>query len=158
MSRRTERVNSLIRSILARAIQTELRDPRIPPITSITGVEVSSDFAVAKVHVSVYAPTDAKRRLAVKALQSSAGHLRWLLGREIQLRKLPALVFKLDESIRKSFETLRIIDQLNLNAGAAGPPGAPDAAGDDDAPEDEVADDGAGETTLSRPDCGREEV
>lgn len=157
MSRRTERVNSLIRSILARAIQTELRDPRIPPITSITGVEVSSDFALAKVHVSVYAPTDAKRRLALTALQSSAGHLRWLLGRELQLRKLPALVFKLDESIRKSFETLQIIDQLNLNADAVQAPNASEPT-PCDASEDEVETDGGGETSLSRPDCGREEV
>jgi ribosome-binding factor A len=158
VSRRTERVNSLIRAILARAIQTELHDPRIPPITSITGVDVSPDFALAKIHVSVFAPTDAKRQLAIRALQSSAGHLRWLLGHELQLRKLPTLVFKLDESIRKSFETLQVIDQLNLNAAAAEPHDTPDADSDGAACEDLVEGADGGETTLSRPDAGREEV
>lgn len=152
MSRRVERVSSLIRSILAKAIQTELQDPRIPRITSITEVEVSADFSIAKVYVSVFSPTDAKRRLAVSALQSSAGHLRWLLGHELRLRKLPMLVFKLDETIRKSFETYQIIDQLNLGESAA-------AADDADGPaDDDASSDVSDEPTLSRPETGREEA
>lgn len=148
MSRRTERVGSLIRSLVARAIQTELQDPRIPPITSITHVDVAADFSVAKIYVSVFAETEAKRNLALRALQSSSGHLRYLLGQDLELRKLPALVFKLDETIRKSLETIEIIDRLNV---------APSAASDDDPlvgdddPEDH-------DSTTSEPETHRREA
>lgn len=111
MSKRIERVASLIRTILAEAIQTRLQDPRIPPITSITRVEVAADFTVARVHVSVLAP-EPRRELCLRALRGSAGHLRWLLGRELRLRKVPELDFRLDESLRRGFETVQLIERL----------------------------------------------
>jgi ribosome-binding factor A len=120
VSRRQERVASLIRTILGEALQAELNDPRIPPITSITRVEVAADFSVAHVYVSVMAP-EARRTLALTALQGSAGHLRWLLGRQMRLRKLPALDFRLDESLRLGFETVQVIDRLMAELG---PPAA----------------------------------
>ncbi len=122
MSRRTERIASLIRTILADAMLRRLSDPRIPAITSITRVEVSEDLSVAKVFVSVLAPSEARRKLAHRALQQAAGHLRRLLGQELSLRTLPQLVFKLDDSLRKGFETVQLIDQLGLAAGAVRTP------------------------------------
>lgn len=109
-ARRIERVASLIRTILAEAIQTRLNDPRIPAITSITRVEIAADFSVARVYVSVMA-SDAGRRTCLRALQSSAKHLRWMLGGELSLRKTPTLDFRLDESLRHGFETVQIIER-----------------------------------------------
>jgi ribosome-binding factor A len=127
-TRRTERVASLIRTILAEALQTSLNDPRIPAITSITRVEVSPDFALAKVYVSVYAP-EKKRDLCLQALRSSAGHLRYLLGQELTLRKTPTLDFRLDDSLRRGFETVQLIDEVMAQSRPAGTDAdAPDAA------------------------------
>lgn len=109
MSRRTERIGHVVRSVVAQAIQSRLADPRIPPITSVTRVEVSEDLALAKVYVSVMAP-DAKRQLAVDALQHAAGLMRRMLAPELRIRKLPALVFKLDESVRRGLDTLAVIE------------------------------------------------
>ncbi len=144
MSRRTERVASLIRQILADAIRS-LNDPRIPTVTSITRVEVSEDFATAKVHVSALAP-DKRRALCLTALRSAAGHLRWLLGQELTLRKLPQLEFRLDDSVRRGIETVETIERVMRELGevpewerapAAGEapaadevPGHPDGAGE----------------------------
>lgn len=126
MSRRLERVASVIRTVLGRAIPTELSDPRIPPITSITRVDVSADFAVAHVYVSILAP-DNRRQLAVDALQSAAGRLRRILGRELRLRQTPALDFRLDESVRRSFETVQALDRLMAELGGR-PADGPDVA------------------------------
>lgn len=109
MSRRTERVGSLIREIIAEAIQNRLSDPRIPPITSITRIQVSEDFSAACVYVSVMAP-EAQRRLCLAALRSASGLLRRLLAPELRLRKVPWLNFRLDDSVRRSFETVTAID------------------------------------------------
>jgi len=117
-SRRVERVSSLIRRVLAEAIQTRLHDPRIPTITSITRVEVSADFSVARVYVSVL-DTLPRQKLCVQALQSSAGFLRRLLGRQLRLRTLPVLDFRLDDSLKRGFETCQILDRLAAARGAS---------------------------------------
>lgn len=110
MSQRTERIGSLIRRIIAEALQRRLNDPRIPVITSITRVEVSADLAVARVMVSVMAP-EAERQDCLRALRSAAGYLRKRLGLELKLRKIPTLAFRLDDSVRGSFETVQLIDR-----------------------------------------------
>ncbi|MCK4340393.1 MAG: 30S ribosome-binding factor RbfA [Phycisphaerae bacterium] len=141
MPRRTERVSSLIRTIIAEAIQTRLSDPRIPPITSITRVEVSADFSVARVFVSVLA-TDVedearrkiKRELCLSALRSASGYLRRLLGRELTLRKTPVLDFQLDESVQGSIETIQLIDRVMEELDAEAEPATLDEQDDPEAP------------------------
>ena len=111
VSRRSERVASLVRNILAEAIQSRLSDPRIEPLTSITRVEVSPDLSVAHVYVSVMAE-EARRELSVRALRHAAGRLRSLVARELTLRQAPELDFRLDESVQQSFRTVQQIDRL----------------------------------------------
>lgn len=111
MSRRTERIGSLIRTTLAGAIQSRLSDPRIEPLTSITRVDVSADFSVAHVYVSVLAE-ESRRRLSVQALQHAAGRLRTLVAQQLTLRQAPALDFRLDDSVRRSFETVQQLDRI----------------------------------------------
>jgi ribosome-binding factor A len=111
VSRRTERVASLIRSMLAEAIQTRLSDPRLSPFTSITRVDVSADLSIAHVHVSVMEQREAQRLLSVRALQSAAGRLRRIVARGLTTRTIPRLQFHLDESVQRSFQTVQIIDR-----------------------------------------------
>lgn len=116
VSRRTERVGNLIRLILADAIQNRLSDPRILPLTSITRVEVSEDFSVARVFVSVLArPT--RRALSLRGLQSAAGLLRRIMAPQLRLRKIPALVFRLDESVQGSAAIVDVIDEAMRDLG-----------------------------------------
>ena len=129
-SRRGERVASLIRELVAEEVQHGLNDPRIPTITSITRVELTPDFALARIYVSVLA-NDVKRRLCIEALTSAAGRLRWLLGQELTLRHTPQLEFRLDESVRGAFEVVQKIDHLmeELGEQPANTPGpSPEAA------------------------------
>lgn len=126
MSIRTQRVGSIIRDVVAEAIQARLSDPRIPPLTSVTRVEVSPDLSVARVHVSVMAP-GAKRELAVKALRSAAGRVRGMVRKRLSARTIPQLEFFLDESIQHGIETVNTLDQLMAESRAR------EAAADEDA-------------------------
>jgi len=112
MSRRTQRLSSLIRRILADAIQTRLSDPRIAPFTSITRVEVAADLTIATVYVSVMAQRETAGRLTVEALESAAGRLRSRLADELTVRRVPELRFRYDESLQGAFETVRVIESL----------------------------------------------
>ena len=112
VSRRTERIASIVRQLVAGAIQTKLSDPRLEPFTSVTRVEVSDDLSIAHVHVSVMAPTPARRNLSVAALTASSGRLRRMLARQLRARTIPELAFHLDESLQRGFQTVQLIDEV----------------------------------------------
>ncbi|HUT58942.1 MAG TPA: 30S ribosome-binding factor RbfA [Phycisphaerae bacterium] len=111
MTRRTERVESLIRSIIGRLLLAKLSDPRLDPArTSVTRVEVPEDLLTARVFVSIMG-TEAQQRNALRALRHAAGHIQELMAREIELRHTPILSFELDEKLKKTMQTLQIIQQ-----------------------------------------------
>ena len=132
MSRRTERIASLIRDLVADAIRNDLSDPRIEPMTSITRVEISPDLSIARIYVSVMA-REARKQLTLVGLRSACGRMRSLIAPELTLRQAPRIEFHLDESLQRSMETLELIDRLNLAAS----PAVPDADNDDPSPQQE---------------------
>jgi len=111
MSRRTQRVASLMRDIIGQLLLSKVSDPRIDPArTSITRVEVPDDLSTAKVYVSVVG-TETKQRLAVQALCHAAGYIQELMMRQISLRNTPLLDFLIDRKFKKMTQTLALIDQ-----------------------------------------------
>lgn len=111
MSRRTQRVNELLRQEMSRVIQVELRDPRLHSLISITYVDTSEDLRYAKVHVSVLGDTSQKAS-ALHGLDSAAGYIRKELGVVLPLRYIPRLTFVLDESLEKSEAIQRAINSM----------------------------------------------
>jgi ribosome-binding factor A len=111
MSRRTERVNELIREELSELILHELRDPRLDGLMSITRVEVSPDLYNARVHVSVMSET-ADQAEAIKALNTAAGYLHKELVHRLEMRRVPFLTFQLDKSIEEGAAILAHIDEV----------------------------------------------
>ena len=126
MSRRQEKVASVVRRVVGEAIAQRLHDPRISPMTSITRVEISGDFQFARVWVSVMG-TEGEQGATMAGLQHAQGRLQSLLSRALAMRQCPTLQFKLDESIKRGFETLRLIDQVmaELNQKQSDEPQAP---------------------------------
>jgi len=110
MTRRTQRVASLIRDTVGQLLLTELSDPRIDPArTSVIRVEVPEDLLTAKVFISVLGD-EAQKRKTMKALKHAAGHIQELIGRSVALRHTPRLTFEYDERFYKTLETYRIIE------------------------------------------------
>lgn len=98
MSRvRNSRIGEQMKKELSQIIQFELKDPRVGFVT-VTGVEVTGDLQLAKVFVSVMG-NDEQKRDTVAALEKAKGFLRSELGKRVQLRHIPDLQFKMDESI-----------------------------------------------------------
>ena len=111
MSRRTQRVNELLRTELSWLLSNAMHDPRLPLLVSITRVDASVDLRHAWVHVSVMGE-DEEKKAAVKMLQAAAGFLHRELMPRVELRYVPALTFQLDESIEQGARTLQALDQL----------------------------------------------
>jgi ribosome-binding factor A len=111
MTRRIDRINDLLREEISRIIASELRDPRLPPVVSITRVEVSQDLHYAKVFVSVMGDREGKLN-ALKALKSASGFIHRNARRNLALKTVPTFEFVLDESIERGAEVLELIKEV----------------------------------------------
>ncbi len=133
MTRRAERISSLIKDVLGQLILSKLSDPRIDPArTSVTRVEVPEDLLTARVYISVIGD-EAETRLTVRALRHASGRLQELMMREISLRNTPVLDFIEDKQFKKTLQTYQLIqqamDEIRRKEQAKGPAG--EAGGDD---------------------------
>ena len=106
---RSLRVADQIQRELAEIIRTELKDPRVAMIT-LTGVEVTADYAHAKVFYTLMG--GAEQRAETEAgLKQAGGFLRSQIARRIKLHSIPQLHFVYDISIERGFELSRLIDE-----------------------------------------------
>lgn len=109
-SRRVLKVAEAIREVVAMAILTEIRDPRVENVT-VTFVEVSGDLRQAKIHVSVMGD-EKKQQLCLYGLQSSAGFLQQKIKKRIETRYTPKLKFELDRGIKNAFAVTQILNEV----------------------------------------------
>jgi len=91
-----------------------IKDPRINQgMISITAVDATSDLSQAKVYLSVY---DMKSKADFfKGLKSASGHLRYELGRALNLRHTPQLHFELDKSLERGANIASILNELEIS-------------------------------------------
>ncbi|RKD75334.1 ribosome-binding factor A [Sinobaca qinghaiensis] len=94
---RANRVGEQMKKELASMFTRDLKDPRIEFIT-VTGVDVTGDLQQAKVFITVLGD-DEKKNDALQALTKAKGYIRSEIGKRIQLRKTPEIMFEFDESI-----------------------------------------------------------
>jgi ribosome-binding factor A len=100
----------LIHEVLAEAITTRLKDPRLGFVT-VTGVTVTPDHAVARLRISVLGSEDEKRS-ALDALESARGFLRTHLAKSLELRTAPELRIELDRGLEHAAHINRLLNEL----------------------------------------------
>jgi len=108
--RRGGRINSTIQRELGYLIE-ELSDPRLSPMTSVTGVDVNRDLSMAKVHISVLG-TEEEREDTLEALRSAATRLRMTISQRIVIRKMPRLTFIIDDTMQTGANMEQLIDKV----------------------------------------------
>ena len=113
-SNRIGRINEEIQRELSTLIRT-VKDPRVHGLVSITAVDTTSDLRYSKIYVSVLDKSDVKE--VVKGLKSAGGYLRRELGRALQLRYTPELVFQADDSIEKGSHILKLLHDVEGQGG-----------------------------------------
>ncbi len=106
---RSSRVAEQVQRELAELIRLELKDPRIGLLT-ITGVELTPDYAHAKVFYTTLADPSARQGIDA-GLRRASGFLRRELGRRIRIHTLPELHFVFDESVERGDRLSRLIDE-----------------------------------------------
>lgn len=115
---RSFRVADQIRRDLAELIR-ELKDPRIGMVT-LSAVEVSPDYAHAKVHFSVLVGSPEESEAA---LNEAAGWLRNGLFKRLALHTVPTLHFRFDRSTERAADLSALIAKANALGAKDGEPG-----------------------------------
>ena len=117
---RQGRLGEEIRRIISELLIRGLKDPRLSAMISITAVEVTSDGSYATVFVSVLGPSsdeekaEEQQKEILAALGRAKGFIRREIGRQIKLRHVPDLIFKIDKSMEYGRHISKIIDELDI--------------------------------------------
>ena len=106
------RVADQIQKDLSELIAFELKDPRVGMIT-ITEVQVTPDYAHAKVFFTTLVDNDETIQNTLSGLRKAAGFIRGQLGRRLTIHTIPELHFVHDKSTARGMELSRLIDVAN---------------------------------------------
>lgn len=112
---RAQRIGDQITRDLAQIISREVRDPRVGLVT-LTGCEVTPDYAHAKVYFTVLG-SDPEETAA--GLNAAAGMLRNHLFKRLRIHTVPTLHFTLDTSTVRGFEMDALIKRALAESPAA---------------------------------------
>ncbi len=113
ITKRTKRINSLLKEVLTEVIKDNVRNPNVSTLFTITSVDITKDLTLAKVYLSVIG-TEIERQLTFEALQSASGFISVLASKKVTLRYFPTLIFKLDTSVDQHMKIDSLLKKINL--------------------------------------------
>ncbi len=96
-SNRMNKIDEEIKKEISTIISTELKNPHITGLISVSKVKTTPDLRFAKVYVTMINEKSKKENLSI--LKQSSGYIRSAIAKKINLRYTPELVFEFDESI-----------------------------------------------------------
>jgi ribosome-binding factor A len=111
MSRRVERLNSLLKEVISSVIRKDVKNPHLPKLIAITHVDITKDLRHAKVYVSVIGD-EAVKKEAIHVLQSAAGFIGVHASKKVVMRYFPELTFHIDETVDKQSRIEEIIGKI----------------------------------------------
>ena len=105
------RINGEVLKELSNIIRSEIKDPRINPMTSVVAVEVAPDIKTCKAYISVLGDEKSQKD-TITGLKSAEGYIRRQLARTVNLRNTPEIRFILDQSIEYGINMSKLIDEV----------------------------------------------
>jgi ribosome-binding factor A len=112
-SRRQQKIARVIRESVSDTIANRLNDPRIDGFVSVTDVDVSPDLRNAEVGLSIMASTENAIKRTFAAIEHARSHIQALLGERMTSKYCPRLHFHEDKKLKKTMETLNLIDSVS---------------------------------------------
>mgnify|MGYP001156928153 FL=1 len=96
--KRAQRVSDNIRREIANIFSFEISDPRLKGLT-VTDVRLSDDLSSARIFLSSYLnqTLNEDQDSLTKALENSKPFVKKKLGQNIKLKKMPELLFFIDQ-------------------------------------------------------------
>ena len=110
---RIDRISQEVHKAIDAIIRDELNDPRIGGTWSIVRCEVTRDLRYCKARVSIL--EEEKRKHTMAALKQASGFIRRELGRRVDLRYVPEILFELDTNIEYAAHINQLLKENHVN-------------------------------------------
>jgi ribosome-binding factor A len=110
MSRRTAQLASLIKQAVQDVLARGLEDPRIKGLITVTEVTVTDDLHDATIEVSILPAECAD--LTMHGLRHAERHMRHAVSNKVEMRRVPTLRFKLDDSLKRQAGVLEALAKV----------------------------------------------
>ncbi len=108
--KRAVRVGDQLLREIAELLLKKVKDPRVKGAT-LTGVRLSADLRDAKVYYSVMGEKEDFERTQA-GLDSAKGFIKREIGRRLDLKYVPDIVFKRDPSLETGEHMEKLFDKL----------------------------------------------
>jgi ribosome-binding factor A len=109
---RLSKLSEQIKKEISNIIQNDIKDPRVPILTSIMQVDITKDLRYAKVYVSIFGDEEKKIK-CIEGLKSASGYIRKEVGSRMNIRYIPELLFEIDRSIEYGMHIDKVIKEMN---------------------------------------------
>ncbi len=110
MSKRTDRVASVIKRALARPVGEIAREFTTGLVT-VTSVRMSPDLQVAKVYLSVYGGA-LPPATVVGRIEKRVGELKSVISREVRIKFMPELRIYIDDTLDRIDHIQSLLDSV----------------------------------------------
>lgn len=117
---RPGRLGEEIRRITSELLLRELKDPRFKGMVSVTEVEVTDDSSYATLYITAFGLgsnpelTQEEKDDVLAAFRSAKGRIRTEIGRQVKLRHVPELIFKMDTSMEYGRHMEEVLSKLDI--------------------------------------------
>ena len=110
-SKKIEQLEKSLKKVINNIIYRKINDPRIN-FTTITRIQASSDLKHAKIYVSIYGDEDHNKN-CLEGLKSATKFIRGEIGRQLKIRFIPEIEFKIDENMEYQYKLLKMVSEVH---------------------------------------------
>jgi len=112
-SNRPEKIADLLKREVSLILNQEVKDPRLQNI-NITAVKVTDDIGIAYIYYTIIGKSIKKSdsKIENNILLKLSGMIRSKLSKIIEIRRVPKIIFKFDESIEYSENIEELLKNL----------------------------------------------
>ena len=112
-SNRPEKIADLLKKEVSLILSNEVKDPRLQNM-NITAVKVTDDISIAYVYYTIIGKSIKKKESKVEnnVLIKLSGMLRSKISKLIEIRRVPKIIFKFDESIEYSENIEKLLKNI----------------------------------------------
>ena len=108
---RSERVGELLTEVIADVLREDIRDPRVTAVT-ITAAKVTKDLRQARIYFTILGGASENKDAVLAGLKSALGFIRARIGKQLNLRFVPAIEFFYDESVDEAERIEKLLKQV----------------------------------------------
>ena len=109
---RLAKVSSLLKKEITLILQNDLENDLIRDhFVNISKIDLSGDLQHCKIYITSTAQ-DKVRKEIVENLNTAKSSIRHCLGKRIEMRRVPEIIFKDDIILDKGLSVLKLLDEL----------------------------------------------